>query len=137
MKQLKEKIFKEKKIKAIKRFGKVKTKVFINKSTGSRSMISGITIIPKNESINLHYHNCEEAVTILQGNAIAEIDNKKYKLKEGDVSWIPPKIAHRFFNKNKKDLKIYWTYANINATRTDVLTGKTNKITDEHKKKIK
>ena len=35
---------------------------------------------------------------------------------------------------NKKEkLKIYWTYANANATRTDILTGKTNKILNEHK----
>ena len=34
MKQIKEKIFKEQKIKPIKRFGSVKTKIFINKKTG-------------------------------------------------------------------------------------------------------
>ena len=90
MKLIKERIYKEEKIKPIKRFGSVKTKIFVNK--------------------------------------------KKYKLKEGDVSWIPPKVPHRFFNTQKRNLKIYWTYANINATRTDVLTGKTNKIMDEHKK---
>ena len=134
MKLIKERIYKEEKIKPIKRFGSVKTKIFVNKKKGSKSMISGITTIPKNYSINLHYHNCEEAVIVLQGNAVAEINKKKYKLKEGDVSWIPPKVPHRFFNTQKRNLKIYWTYANINATRTDVLTGKTNKIMDEHKK---
>ena len=55
-------IFKEKKIKSIKRFGTVVTKIFVNKNSGSKSMISGTTLIPKNKSINLHYHNCEEAV---------------------------------------------------------------------------
>ena len=45
-------------------------------------MISGITIIPQNKSINLHYHNCEEAVMILEGTAIAEINKKKYILKK-------------------------------------------------------
>ena len=133
MKQIKEKIFKEQKIKPIKRFGSVKTKIFINKKQGSKKMISGITIIPQNKSINLHYHNCEEAVMILEGTAIAEINKKKYILKKGEVSWIPAKIPHRFMNKKKEKLKIYWTYANANATRTDALTGKTNKILNEHK----
>ena len=36
MKQIKEKIFKEQKIKPIKRFGSVKTKIFINKKQGSK-----------------------------------------------------------------------------------------------------
>jgi len=36
-------------------------------------MISGTTLIPKNKSINLHYHNCEEAVLIIKGTALAEI----------------------------------------------------------------
>ena len=133
MKQIKEKIFKEQKIKPIKRFGSVKTKIFINKKQGSKKMISGITIIPQNKSINLHYHNCEEAVMILEGTAIAKINKKKYILKKGEVGWIPAKIPHRFMNKKKEKLKIYWTYANANATRTDVLTGKTNKILNEHK----
>ena len=57
MKQIKEKIFKEQKIKPIKRFGSVKTKIFINKKQGSKKMSSGITIIPQNKSINLHDHN--------------------------------------------------------------------------------
>ena len=37
------KIFNPKKIPSIKRSGNVLTKVFINKKTGSRSMISGVT----------------------------------------------------------------------------------------------
>ena len=99
-------------------------------------MISGTTLIPKNKSINLHYHNCEEAVFVLKGTALAQINKKKYILKEGEVCWIPPKVPHRFINNEKNNLKIYWTYANVNATRTDVLTKKTYKILDEHKKKL-
>jgi len=135
MKNNKPQIFKEQSIKPIKRFGTVTTKIFVSKNKGSKSMISGTTTIPQNKSINLHYHNCEEAVLVLEGTAIAEINKKKYILKKGQVSWIPAKIPHRFINNQKKKLKIYWTYASANATRTDVLTGKTNKILDEHKKK--
>ena len=98
-------------------------------------MISGTTLIPKNKSINLHYHNCEEADRA-SCNSLAEINKKKYTIKEGEVCWIPAKVPHRFINNNKKNLKIYWTYANVNATRTDVLTKKTYKILDEHKKKL-
>ena len=129
-------IFKEKKIKSIKRFGTVVTKIFVNKNSGSKSMISGTTLIPKNKSINLHYHNCEEAVLVLKGTALAEIKKKKYTLKEGEACWIPAKVPHRFINNKKNNLKIYWTYANVNATRTDVLTKKTYKILNEHKKKL-
>ena len=73
---------------------------------------------------------------VLKGTALAEINKKKYILKEGEVCWIPAKVPHRFINNKKNDLKIYWTYANVNATRTDVLTKKTYKILDEHKKKL-
>lgn len=129
-------IFKEKKIKSIRRFGTVITKIFVNKSSGSKSMISGTTLIPKNKSINLHFHNCEEAVLVLKGTALAEINNKKYTLKEGEVSWIPAKVPHRFINDSNKSLKIYWTYADANATRTDLSTGKTYTILNEHKTKL-
>jgi mannose-6-phosphate isomerase-like protein (cupin superfamily) len=135
MLRIKPVIFKEKTIQSIKRFGTVITKVFINKNSGSKSMISGTTLIPKNKSINLHYHNCEEAVFVIKGTALAEINKKKYILKQGEVCWIPAKVAHRFINNKKENLKIYWTYANANATRTDVATRKTHKILNEHKKK--
>lgn len=135
MKKSKPHIVKENRIKSIKRFGSVITKIFISKDVGSKSIISGTTVIPKNKSINLHYHNCEEAVLILEGKATAEINNKKYILKKGQLSWIPAKIPHRFINTNNQKLKIYWTYSSANATRTDVLTGKTNSILNEHKKK--
>jgi len=98
----KEKILREKKIKSIRRFGTVRTKVFISNKTGSKSLISGTTLIPQNKSINLHYHNCEEAVLVMEGTAVAEINYKKYILKAGDVSWIPAKIPHRFINKKNK-----------------------------------
>ena len=49
---------------------------------------------------------------ILEGTAIAEINKKKY-IKKGEVSWIPAKIPHRFMNKKKEKLKIYWTYAKM------------------------
>ena len=129
-------IFKEKKIKSIKRFGTVVTKIFVNKNSGSKSMISGTTLIPKNKSINLHYHNCEEAVFVLKGTALAEVQKITYSLQVGEGCGIPSKVPHRFINNKKNNLKIYWTYANVNATRTDVLTKKTYKILDEHKKKL-
>tara|TARA_B110000503_G_scaffold86277_1_gene131369 strand:- start:1068 stop:1514 length:447 start_codon:yes stop_codon:yes gene_type:complete len=135
MRNKKAKVFKELKSSSIKRKGNVITKMFVSKSNGSSSMISGLTIIPPKQAIDLHYHNCEEAVIVLEGKAIAEVDKKKINLTKGDVSWIPPKVPHRFINSSKVNkLKIYWTYTSINANRTDVVTGKTKKIIEEHKK---
>jgi putative monooxygenase len=121
-------------IPARQRGGGAKTIPLVTRRTGSTSLINGITIFEPGAAIPLHYHNCEESVLLLEGNAVAEIDGVEYPISPGDVSFIPANIPHRFRNVSKTDgMKILWTYASIDATRTIVETGDTRSIDDEHK----
>jgi putative monooxygenase len=82
----------------------------------------------------LHKHNCEESVLLLEGTAVAEIDGVEHPIKAGDVTCIPANIPHRFRNVSQSEgMKILWTYASIDATRTLIETGDTRSIDDEHK----
>ncbi|WP_293882667.1 cupin domain-containing protein, partial [Sphingomonas sp.] len=82
-----------------------------------------------------HFHNCEESVLLLAGEAIAEIDGTEYSLIPGDVSFIPAGVPHRFRNPSTETrMKIMWTYASIEADRTIVATGDTRKIAEEHER---
>ncbi len=71
---------------------------------------------------------------VLKGDAIAEIDGERFPLRAGDTTWIPAGVPHRFLNEGEDVMRIFWTYADINATRTMVETGVEQSIDDEHAK---
>lgn len=106
----------------------------VTRKCGSTSVINGITEFDPGAKIGVHFHNCEESVMILQGEAIAEIDGVRHSLKAGDTTWIPANLPHRFLNESDNVMRIFWTYADINATRTMVETGIEQTIDDEHAK---
>ena len=117
------------------RGGGARTIPLVKPSFGARQLLNGITIIAPGAAIPEHYHNCEESVIVLDGAATAVIAGIEHKLAAGDTSWIPAGVAHFFRNASAKDaLRIHWTYASIEATRTLVATGETRPIAAEHTK---
>lgn len=106
----------------------------VTRKCGSSSMINGITAFDPGAKIGVHFHNCEESVMILEGEAVAEIDGERIALKAGDTTWIPANVPHRFLNESDSVMRIFWTYADVNATRTMVATGIEQTIDDEHAK---
>lgn len=104
----------------------------VTRKCGSTSMINGITTFDPGARIGLHFHNCEESVMILEGEAIAEIDGERIPLKAGDTTWIPPNVPHRFLNESDGPMRILWIYGDVNATRTMVETGVEQTIDQEH-----
>jgi quercetin dioxygenase-like cupin family protein len=124
-------------IPARQRGGGAKTIPLVTRRTGSTSFINGITIFEPGAAIPLHKHNCEESVLLLEGSAIAEIDGVEHSVAAGDVTFIPAEVPHRFRNlSDSVGMKILWTYASVDATRTIMATGDTRSIDDEHKAPI-
>lgn len=106
----------------------------VTRKCGSTSMINGITAFDPGAKVGVHFHNCEESVLVLEGEAIAEIDGQRHRLKAGDTTWLPAGVPHRFLNESDSLMRIFWTYADISATRTMVETGTEQSIDEEHAK---
>lgn len=106
----------------------------VTRSCGSTSLINGITAFEPGSKIGVHFHNCEESVLILEGEAVAEIDGQRHQLKAGDTTWIPANVPHRFLNESEALMRIFWTYATVDATRTMIATGIEQTIDEEHEK---
>lgn len=120
-------------IPARQRGGGAKTIPLVTRRTGSTSFINGITIFEPGAAIQMHMHNCEESVLMLEGNAVAEIDGIEYPVSAGDVTFIPAGLPHRYRNVSATEgMRILWTYASIDATRTLIETGDTRSIDEEH-----
>lgn len=110
-----------------------RTTPLIMPGSGTTQMINGITVIAPQSAIQEHFHNCEESILILEGQAIAVIDGEQHMLTAPDASWVAAGVPHYFQNASATEpLKIFWTYASVTATRTNVATGETRPIAAEH-----
>lgn len=116
------------------RGGGARTTPLVTRACGSTSMINGITAFDPGAAIGLHTHNCEESVMVIEGQAIAEIDGVAHQLDTNDTTWIPAGVPHRFLNPTDRPMRIFWTYASIDATRTMINTGETRTIDAEHQR---
>lgn len=114
------------------RGGGASTIPLVTRHCGSTSLINGITSFAPGAAIGLHLHNCEESVMVIEGEAIAEIDGVRHHLATHDTTWIPANVPHRFLNASDRPMRIFWTYATIDATRTMLATGMTHAIDSEH-----
>ena len=115
------------------RGGGARTYPLVNARIGSRATLSGITEFEPGAAIALHFHNCEETVMVLEGQAVAEIAGAEHALGPTDTTWIPAGVHHRFRNASATTrMRIYFTYASIDANRTVVATGVTTRIDEEH-----
>lgn len=115
------------------RGGGNRTIPLVTPRTGSTQLINGITMIGPGSAIPEHFHNCEESVIVLDGNAIAVLNGVEHPVRPGDTSWIPAELPHYFRNASATEpLRIFWTYASIKATRTLVATGETRAVAAEH-----
>ncbi|MGI4942958.1 MAG: cupin domain-containing protein [Janthinobacterium lividum] len=100
---------------------------------GARQLINGITVISPGGAIAEHFHDCEESVIVLEGDAFAVLNGAEHAVGPGDTSWIPPGLPHYFRNASAtQPLRIFWTYASATATRTLVATGETRLVAAEH-----
>lgn len=124
-------------IKPADRGGGARTIPLVTKAIGSTSILNGITSFEPRAAIPLHSHNCEESVMVLEGSAIAEIDGVEHELGPHDTTWIPANVPHRFRNSSDTEpMRIFWTYASVDATRTLIETGETRAVAAEHAKGI-
>ena len=115
------------------RGGGARTTPMVLPAMGDTTFINGITEFAAGAQIAFHSHNCPESVMVLSGHASLDIDGESHELKQYDTTFIPANIPHRFRNlSDSEPMKILWTYARTDATRTIVATGETHPITAEH-----
>ena len=107
----------------------VKTIPMLGKWNAEANQVTtGITVFGPGTGIPLHTHNVEETVLILEGEALVELGDATFELNEGDATWAPAGVPHRFANRGAGQMRIYWVYGGRYVTRTICATG----VTVEH-----
>jgi quercetin dioxygenase-like cupin family protein len=106
----------------------VVTQPLVMAERGSTSLTMGLSTFQPGATIPLHTHNVEEAITIIEGEAVAIIDGHESILRPNDVTFVPPGVPHHFRNDSDATMRFLWTYGGTHVTRTYVETG----VTVEH-----
>lgn len=99
---------------------------------GATTLLNGITTFAPGAAIGHHSHNVVESVMVIEGTAWVDIDGTEHHLDTYDTTFVPANIIHRFRNaSDAREMKIFWTYASVDATRTMAGTTERNRIDEE------
>ena len=107
------------KAKVIQRGGGIETVPLITPfATTEAKFTTGMSVYPKGKGAPLHYHNCDEQVTLLDGEGEVEVDGKVTPLARFDSTYIQAGKIHAFRNTGDQPMRILWIYSSNRVTRT-------------------
>jgi len=99
--------------------------------TGAKQVSSGLTRFEPGAKIPLHYHNVEEQVTIIEGEAVAIVEGERHLLHAYDTTYVPAGVPHHFMNESDAPMAILYFYPSPYVERHFPETG----TMDSHGKK--
>lgn len=118
-------VFRREDIAAFDRGNGVVTHLFCNEAKCGAGVTTGTTVLPVGRSVALHYHNCDEQIVILSGQAETEFQGRRTPIGPMEVAYIPAGEVHCFHNVGDQPVIMLFIYDAGEVTRTFAETGET------------
>lgn len=85
---------------------------------GVPGICGGYGIFEPGASLPLHFHDYDESITIVHGDATCQVEQRLYNMNGYQTACIPKGLVHRFLNQSTKPMAMIWVYAGDEPTRT-------------------
>ena len=85
---------------------------------GAKGICGGYGRFAQGASLPCHFHEYDESITIVSGEAVCLVQGQKYKLSGYDTAFVPKRIPHRFLNQSDTEMAMLWVYAGDEPDRT-------------------
>jgi quercetin dioxygenase-like cupin family protein len=103
--------------------GEIRSQGLVNHSVGARGLNSVVLRFQPGARVELHFHNVEEQVTVIEGEALAIIDGQRHVLHPYDTTHVPAGVPHHFLNVSDAPMAIHCTYGATYVEQTFPATG--------------
>lgn len=84
---------------------------------GTKGICGGYGRFQPTASLPCHIHQCDESITIVEGDATCLVQGKQYSLSDCDTAFIPEGRPHRFLNHSNSAMAMIWVYASTEPER--------------------
>jgi 2-dehydro-3-deoxyglucarate aldolase/4-hydroxy-2-oxoheptanedioate aldolase len=91
----------------------------VGSHNNAKNLTTGIVTFAPSARLAYHTHEFSESVTLLGGQAVIEVEGRRYDLEMLDNVVIPPGVAHHVFNASANaEAVLHVAMASSNPTRT-------------------
>ncbi len=81
----------------------------IIKPPKSEKIKAGLVVLQPGEEVGKHRtENCEEIIVVIEGTAVALVNDQETTISQHETHYVPKNIPHNIFNRTDKILKYYY-----------------------------
>lgn len=96
----------------------VKIRTLVSASCGSVALNTGLAEFKPGAFLPMHRHPMGEAITVIEGEALLQIEGRRYQMAEFDCAFVPAGTAHSVRNDQRgRDLLVHSAFAGAQVTR--------------------
>lgn len=85
---------------------------------GAAGICGGYGRFAPGASLPCHFHDFDESITIVEGEATCLVEGRQYQLRDCDTAFVPRGLPHRFLNHTDRDMAMIWVYGGSEPERT-------------------